>query len=93
MVPLALQGLRDNGKIRHGQKTLINGGGGGVGTFAIQLAKMHGAVVTGVDKGEKFEIMKSLGADHVIGFTRENFTKNGQQYDMILDVIGYHLTY
>ncbi len=87
---LALQGLRDHGKIRQGQKVLINGAGGGVGTFAIQLAKMYGAEVTGVDKGEKFKIIKSLGADHVIDYTRENFTQNGQQYDIILDVMGYH---
>jgi len=68
---------------------LINGAGGGTGTFAIQLAKLAGAEVTGVDNAEKLELMLSLGADHVIDYTREDFTKNGQQYDLILDVIAY----
>lgn len=85
---LALQGLRDVGKIKTGQKVLINGAGGGVGAFAIQLAKSHDAVVTGVDKASKFEMMRSLGADHVIDYQKENFTKNGQVYDVILENIA-----
>lgn len=86
---IALQGIRDKGKVQPGQKVLINGAGGGSGTFAIQLAKLAGAEVTGVDNAEKLELMKSLGADHVIDYAKEDFTKNGQQYDLILDVIAY----
>jgi len=85
---IALQGIRAKGRVQPGQKVLINGAGGGAGTFAIQLAKLAGAEVTGVDNAEKLELMKSLGADHVIDYTREDFTKNGQQYDLILDVIA-----
>ena len=84
---LALQGLRDTGKIRTGQNILINGAGGGVGSFAIQIAKMHGAQVTGVDGAEKQETMRRFGADHVIDYRRDDFTKSGQQYDLILDVV------
>jgi len=87
---MALQGIRDYGKVQPAQKVLINGAGGGVGTFAIQMAKFYGAEVTGVDSTEKLEIMKSLGADHVIDYKEVNFTKNSQQYDLILDVVGYH---
>jgi len=87
---MALQGIRDYGKVQPTQKVLINGAGGGVGTFAIQMAKFYGAEVTGVDSTEKLEIMKSLGADHVIDYKEVNFTKNSQQYDLILDVVGYH---
>ncbi len=86
---IALQGIREKGHVQAGQKVLINGAGGGAGTFAIQLAKLAGAEVTGVDNTEKLDLMKSLGADHVIDYTREDFTKNGQQYDLILDVIAY----
>ncbi|HET7144959.1 MAG TPA: NAD(P)-dependent alcohol dehydrogenase [Anaerolineales bacterium] len=86
---IALQGIREKGQVQPGQKVLINGAGGGTGTFAIQLAKLYGAEVTGVDNAEKLELMRSLGADHVIDYTREDFTKNGQQYDLILDVIAY----
>ena len=86
---IALQGIRDKGKVQPGQKVLINGAGGGAGTFAVQLAKLYGAEVTGVDNTEKLELMQSLGADHVIDYTREDFTKNGQQYDLILDVIAH----
>ncbi len=87
---MALQGIRDYGKVQPTQKVLINGAGGGVGTFAIQMAKFYGAEVTGVDSTEKLEIMKSLGADHVIDYKEVNFTKNSQLYDLILDVVGYH---
>lgn len=87
---LAVQGLFYNGQIRQGQKILINGAGGGVGTFAIQIAKTYGAEVTGVDKAGKFDIMRSLGADHLIDYTQENFTKNGKLYDLIIDVAAYH---
>jgi len=86
---LALHGLRASGQIKPGQKVLINGGGGGVGTFAIQVAKSIGTEVTAVDHTCKLETMRSIGADHVIDYTREDFTKNGQQYDLILDVAGY----
>jgi len=85
---IALQGIRAKGQVRPGQKVLINGAGGGTGTFAIQLAKLAGAEVTGVDNAEKLDFMRSLGADHVIDYTKEDFTKNGQQYDLILDVIA-----
>lgn len=87
---LAFQGLTWNGHIQPGQKVLINGAGGGVGTFAIQLAKSYGAEVTGVDSIGKQDIMLSLGADHVIDYEKENFTKNGRQYDRILDVMALH---
>ena len=85
---LALQGLRDNGQVHKGQKVLINGAGGGVGTFAVQMAKFFGTEVTGVDSGEKLDMLRSLGADHVIDYRQEDFTKNGQRYDLILDVVA-----
>lgn len=85
---LALQGVRDAGKVKPGHKVLINGAGGGVGTIAIQLAKFYGAEVTGVDSTGKLELMQSVGADHVIDYTKENFTENGIGYDLILDVIA-----
>ncbi len=86
---IALQGLRDKGRVQPGQKVLINGAGGGAGAMAVQLAKMYGAEVTGVDNAGKLDFMQSLGADHVIDYTREDFTKTGQQYDLILDVIAH----
>jgi len=83
---LAVQGLIDKGKIQAGQKLLINGAGGGVGTFALQIAKTFGIEVTGVDKTDKLEMLRSIGFDHVIDFTKEDFTRNGRCYDLILDV-------
>ena len=83
---LAVQGLLDRGKIRTGQKILINGAGGGVGTFALQIAKLYGVEITGVDNTGKMDMMRSMGFDHVIDYTKEDFTKNGKCYDLILDV-------
>lgn len=85
---VALQGLRDKGKVRAGQMVLINGAGGGSGTFAIQIAKLSGANVTGVDSGPKLDMMRSIGADHVVDYTREDFTKSGERYDLILDLVA-----
>ncbi len=87
---LALQSMDHHGKVGSGTKVLINGGGGGAGTFAIQIAKVMGAEVTGVDSTVKLDQMRSLGADHVIDYTQEDFTKNGQTYDHIIEVIGSH---
>jgi NADPH:quinone reductase-like Zn-dependent oxidoreductase len=85
---IALQGIRDKGEVKPGQKVLINGAGGGAGSFAVQFAKLYGAEVTGVGSAGKLNFMRSLGADHVIDYTRQDFTKTGKQYDMILDVIA-----
>ncbi|MBA3489426.1 MAG: NAD(P)-dependent alcohol dehydrogenase [Longispora sp.] len=87
---IALQGIRDKGRIQPGQKVLINGAGGGSGMYAIQLAKLHGAEVTGVDNTEKLEFMRSLGADHTIDYVREDFTCSGRSYDLILDLAAHH---
>jgi NADPH:quinone reductase-like Zn-dependent oxidoreductase len=86
---IALQGIRDKGQVQPGQKVLINGAGGGSGMYAVQLAKLHGAEVTGVDNAEKLEFMRSLGADHVIDYTQEDFTRNGRTYDLILDLAAH----
>ncbi len=85
---ISLQTLRDKGQIQPGQKVLINGAGGGMGTFAVQIAKMYGAEVTGVDSSRKFDMLRSLGADHVIDYTKEDYTKSGQCYDVIVDVVA-----
>lgn len=86
----ALQGLRDKGQIQPGQKVVINGASGGVGTFAVQIAKASGAQVTAVCSPRNLEIARSIGADHVIDYTKEDFTQNARRYDLIIAVNGYH---
>ena len=87
---IALQGIYSDGQVTAGERVLVNGAGGGVGTFAVQLAKLFGAKVTGVDSGRKLELLRSLGADFVIDYQKEDFTKNGRQYDLILDLSAHH---
>ncbi|MGI9601009.1 MAG: NAD(P)-dependent alcohol dehydrogenase [Acidimicrobiales bacterium] len=85
---IALQGVHDEGEVTAGQRVLVNGAGGGVGTFAVQLAKWYGAEVTGVDTGDKLDTVRAVGADHVIDYTTNDFTDEGQRYDVIVDIPG-----
>ncbi|TYB63253.1 NAD(P)-dependent alcohol dehydrogenase [Nonomuraea sp. PA05] len=84
----ALQALRDKGRLAPGQRVLVNGAAGGIGTFAVQLAKAYGAEVTGVCGGGNVELVRSIGADHVIDYTKEDFTRTGHRYDVVLDNVG-----
>jgi NADPH:quinone reductase-like Zn-dependent oxidoreductase len=87
---IALQNLPDEGWLRPGQRVLVNGAGGGVGTLAVQLAKAYGAEVTGVDTTNKLEVIRSIGADHVIDYTKEDFTQSSEHYDLVFDIPGNH---
>lgn len=84
----ALQGLRDHGQIQAGQQVLINGASGGVGTFAVQIARAFGAEVTAVCSPRKIDLVRAIGADHVIDYTREDFSQNGRRYDLVFDTVG-----
>lgn len=86
---VALQSLRDKGRIQPGHRVLINGAGGGMGTFAVQIAKHHGAEVTAVDSAPKSDLLRTLGADHVLDYTQDDYTRSGQPYDLILDVAAH----
>jgi len=85
---IALNGLRREGRLQRGHSVLVNGAGGGVGSFAVQIAKAYGAEVTGVDTTRKLDMLRSIGADHVVDHTTEDFTRSGERYDLILDVPG-----
>lgn len=85
---IALRGIHEKGKVQPGQRVLINGAGGSAGSFAVQLAKLQGAEVTGVDNNGKLDFVRSLGADHVIDYTKDDFTKRGEHYDLILDLVA-----
>jgi NADPH:quinone reductase-like Zn-dependent oxidoreductase len=87
---LGVQAVRDEGRVVAGQRVLINGAGGALGTFAVQLAKAYGASVTGVDVAEKLDMIASIGADRTLDYTREDFTRVGERYDVILDIVGNH---
>jgi NADPH:quinone reductase-like Zn-dependent oxidoreductase len=87
---MALQGLRDHGKVKPGQHVLINGASGGVGPFAVQVAKALGAEVTGVCSTDKVDMVRSIGADHVVDYTKEDFTRGSERYDVILDNVASH---
>lgn len=87
---LAVQGVRDEGRVQEGQKVLINGAGGAVGTFAVQLAKAYRADVTGVDAAGKLDMLRSIGADRVVDYAQEDFTRSSESYDVILDIAGNH---
>jgi NADPH:quinone reductase-like Zn-dependent oxidoreductase len=86
---IALQSLRDKGQVLPGQSVLINGAGGGMGTFAVQIAKYYGAEVTGVDSARKLDMLRSIGANYVIDYSQQDYTKSGQRYDVILDVVAH----
>jgi len=87
---VALQAIRDHGRVQAGQTVLVNGASGGIGTFAVQIAKALGAEVTGVCSTRNMELVRSIGADHVIDYTKDDFTKGGRQYDVILDNVSNH---
>ncbi len=87
---LAVQVVRDEGRVQPGQRVLINGAGGAVGTFAVQLAKVYGADVTGVDAPGKLDMLRSIGVDRVVDYMREDFTRSGERFDLIVDVVGNH---